>query len=237
MNRHDEDREEIREKQKVAGLDSDGWKGFFCVGAIAEVIVLFVLFLMNNLSSVIKCLVGGACLLLFLWTGGGCILINLRERWEDERLRRENEENEERERAQRIQMFTGPPPDPYMQAEAALQARMIHAQKLRRLHELRRQVEEEERQAGIFIPTLNAAKPASPAATRRPEPGPMRGQPGDVRLSQEPRKQEAPKPQRADPLEDEMRDLSRRRVEAERQKHLVQARRVVEDAEREADGI
>jgi len=70
-------------------------------------------------------------------------------------------------------------------------------------------VEEEERKAGIFAPTLSPTRPQS----------------GSKYFQQ------------ADPLAAEMARLAQRRIEAERQKHLMKSLRVVEDAEWEADDV
>jgi hypothetical protein len=89
----------------------------------------------------------------------------------------------------------------YKRAQAELQVRKADALKMQELHALRQQVEDEERKAGIFAPTLS----------------PTRSQ--------------------SDPMAAEMARLAQRKIEAERQKHLMKSLRTVEDAEWEADDV
>ncbi|MGI4791092.1 MAG: hypothetical protein ACRYFS_19875 [Janthinobacterium lividum] len=118
--------------------------------------------------------------------------------------------NKEQEGRKEIQKILSSPnassklttnPKMYKQAQAELQARKEDALKMQELHALRQQVEDEERKAGIFAPTLS----------------PTRSQ--------------------ADPMAAEMARLAQRKVEAERQKHLMKSLRTVEDVEWEADDV
>ena len=96
----------------------------------------------------------------------------------------------------------------YKRAQADLQARKEEALKMQELHALRQQVEEEERKAGIFAPTLSPTQPQSGS-----------------------------KNSQADPSAAAMAQLAQRKIEAERQKHLMKSLRAVEDAEWEADDV
>ena len=96
----------------------------------------------------------------------------------------------------------------YKRAQAELQARKEDALKMQQLHALRQQVEEEERKAGIFAPTLSPTQ-----------------------------RQSGSKSPQADPAAAAMAQLAQRKIEAERQKHLMKSLRSVEDAEWEADDI
>ena len=123
-------------------------------------------------------------------------------------------EQEERKEIQKLLSSPDPPskltadPALYKRAQAELQARKEDALKMQQLHVLRQQVEEEERKAGIFAPTLSPTKPESGSNS----------------------------PQN-DPSAAAMAQLTRRRIEAERQKHLMKSLRTVEDAEWEADDV
>ena len=144
---------------------------------------------------------------LSLATLGGWILAALRGR-------QAQKEQEERKEIQKLLSSPDPPskltadPALYKRAQAELQARKEDALKMQQLHVLRQQVEEEERKAGIFAPTLSPTKPESGSNS----------------------------PQN-DPSAAAMAQLTRRRIEAERQKHLMKSLRTVEDAEWEADDV
>ena len=124
---------------------------------------------------------------------------------------REGQAQKEQEGRKEIQKLLSSPTSPskltadpalYRRAQAELQARKEEALKMQELHALRQQVEEEERKAGIFSPTLSPTRP-----------------------------------QKADPMAAAMAQLAQRRIEAERQKHLMKSLRAVEDAEWEADDV
>ena len=125
-----------------------------------------------------------------------------------------NKEQEERKEIQKLLSSPDPPskltedPALYKRAQAELEARKENALKMQQLHALRQQVEEEERKAGIFAPTLS----------------PTRLQSGS-------------KSPQNDPTTAAMAQLAQRRIEAERQKHLMKSLRTVEDAEWEADDV
>jgi len=139
--------------------------------------------------------------LLFFATLGGWILAQVRGRQAEK-------EQEGRKEIQKLLSSPNPPskltadPALYRRAQAELQARKDDALKMQELHALRQQVEEEERKAGIFAPTLSPTRP-----------------------------------QQSDPMAAAMAQLAQRKIEAERQKHLMKSLRSVEDAEWEADDV
>ena len=139
--------------------------------------------------------------LLFLAAFGAWVLALLRGKQAEK-------EQEGRKEIQKLLSIPNHPskltadPALYRRAQAELQARKEDALKMQELHTLRQQVEEEERKAGIFSPTLSPTRP-----------------------------------QKADPMAAAMAQLAQRRIEAERQKHLMKSLRAVEDAEWEADDV
>ncbi len=187
---------------KVLGMDSNGWLYLLCfiffggVGVIAFADHLeptghdgFILLLLIILSP------------LLLVSLGGVILT----------LSREIQALDDQKKIQNLLSSPNPPtklaenPRLYRRVQAELQARKEDALKMQQLHALRQQVEDEERKAGIFAPTL------SPSGSNSS--------------------------QKADPQTAQMAQLAQRRIEAERQKHLMKSLRNVEDAEWEADDV
>ncbi len=184
---------------KFLGADSDGWLIRCTIGLIICVFVgiygLFMIIADPNGHGTQLMWAAAFVFLSMIWAW---ILAGARGR----QVRKEQEGQIE------IQRFLSSPnssanlkanPDLYRLAQAELQARQADAVKMQKLHALRQEVEEGERKAGIFAPTLL----------------PTRSQ--------------------ADPMAAEMARLAQRRVEAERQKHLMKSVRSVEDAEWEAD--
>lgn len=196
---------------KVLGMGSEEW-GWL---SLLTFLGLFLLGTGNFIPGLVydghggfAVLLAATTLLLFLAALGGWILALVRGR----------QAQKEREGRKEIQKILSSPNSPskltadpalYRRAQAELQERKEDALKMQELHALRRQVEEEERKAGIFAPTLS----------------PTRSQSGS-RYSQQ-----------ADPMAAQMAQLARRKVEAERQKHLMKSLRAVEDAEWEADDV
>ena len=194
---------------KVLGRDSEVW-GWLSFLAFVGFLVAGNFFsgLMHTGRGGFGLLLMATALLLFLAALGGWILA----------LVRGGQAEKEREGQKEIQKILSSPnpptkltanPELYRQAQAELQARKEDALKMQQLHALRQQVEEEERKAGIFAPTLSPTRPQS----------------GSKYFQQ------------ADPMAAEMARLAQRRTEAERQKHLMKSLRVVEDAEWEADDV
>lgn len=194
---------------KVLGKDSEDWS-ILCGVAFLVMFVagIFDLSLSKAGHQAFGSLLMATGFLLFLGALGGWILA----------LVRGGQAEKEREGQKEIQKLLSIPNSPtkltaspqlYRQAQAELQARKEDALKMQQLHALRQQVEEEERKAGIFAPTLS----------------PTRSQSGSKYFQQ------------ADPLAAEMARLAQRRIEAERQKHLMKSLRNVEDAEWEADDV
>lgn len=183
---------------KVLGMDSEVWSCLFYFA-------LLVLMPAASLSHV-DLLLQIACS-LFLATIVGWILAGIRGRQAEK-------EQEVQKEIQKLLSSPNPPPnltaDPalYKRAQAELQTRKEEALKMQQLHALRQQVEEEERKAGIFAPTLSPTRPQSG--------------------SQSPQN---------DPVAAAMAQLAQRKIEAERQKHLMKSLRAVEDAEWEADDV
>ena len=146
-------------------------------------------------------------LLLIPATLGGWILAAIRGK-------QAQKEQEGRIEIQKLLSSPNPPskltanPVLYKRAQAELQARKEEALKMQELHAMRQQVEEEERKAGIFAPTLSPTRPQS--GSKYPQ---------------------------ADPMAAAMVQLAQRKIEAERQKHLMKSLRTVEDAEWEADDV
>lgn len=177
---------------------------------------------------------GGTKLLVAAWLIWvliimGCwITAAVRGRREDQRSREQNE-------LVRLSSLPLPPVDQYQQTAAELQARKENALKMQRLHELRKQVEEEERKAGIFAPTLSPApgtQTVSAAAdSSLPTSRAVSSNPVPSRITPA---QSAAMP---DNLSEKMNVLARRQQEAERQKHYQKSLRQVEESEREADGL
>lgn len=191
---------------KVLGMDSNVW-GYLRV---------FTLF-GAGVAGALACLLeragyegfnaplGITALLLFVFSNVGSVLALVRE---------EQAENDQK-KIQELLSSPNPPtklaanPKLYRQAQAELQARKEDALKMQQLHALRQQVEDEERKAGIFAPTLSPTGPQSGSNSS----------------------------QQADPMAAQMAQLAQRRIEAERQKHLMKSLRNVEDTEWEADDV
>ncbi len=182
---------------KVLGMNSNVWGCLF----------VFAYLLMALASDSQEVLLKAITVLLWLATIVGWIRAGIRGR------RAEKEQKERKE----IQKLLSSPDSPskltadpvlYKRAQAELQARKEEALKMQQLHALRQQVEEEERKAGIFTPTLSPTRPQSG--------------------SQSPQN---------DPVAAAMAQLAQRKIEAERQKHLMKSLRAVEDAEWEADDV
>lgn len=121
---------------------------------------------------------------------------------------------------------------PYKKIEMELSARLEHAKRMQTLEALRRQVEEEERKAGIFVPTLPPAQPQS-----GPRPSPSASSTPAVGKAPAPSASTASASAPADPIAAEMARLAQRHQEAERQSHLLKSLRAVEDAEWKADDV
>lgn len=180
-----------RHDGKVLGMDSTIW-GYLVV------LVFFGMAATGNahLSPLI------IVILILLWFATiGVWILSLVRGWQAKK------EQEGQVEIQKLLTSPTPPskltanPKLYKQAQAELQTRKDEALKMQELHALRQQVEEEERKAGIFAPTL------SPTQTQ------------------------------ADPTVAMMAQLAQRKIEAERQKHLMKSLRTVEDAEWEADDV
>lgn len=194
---------------KVLGNDSQVWGysslfTFFLLWGVEKNVTSLV----NTGRGGLAVLLAATALLLFLVSLGAWVLALVRGR----------QAQKEREGKKEIQKLLSSPNSPskltadpalYRRAQAELQARKEDALKMQELHALRRQVEEEERKAGIFAPTLAPTRPRSGSRD----------------------------PQQADPMAAQMASLAHRRVEAERQKHLMKSLRTVEDAEWEADDV
>lgn len=200
-----------RNDGKVLGNDSEWW-GWASLSTFS---CLFLLWSGNYIPHLVytgrggfAVLLAATALLLFLAALGAWVLALVRER-------QAQKEREGKKEIQKLLSSPNPPsrltadPALYRQAHAELQARKEDALKMQALHALRRQVEEEERKAGIFAPTLSPTPPRSGSRY----------------------------PQQADPMAAQMASLTQRRVEAERQKHLMKSLRAVEDAEWEADDV
>lgn len=181
---------------KVLGMDDSTWGFLFC---LALVLLIFAFYSEQGLLMAITFLL----LLASLW---GWILAGVRGR-------QAKKEQQVQKKIQNLLSSPNPPsnltadPALYKRAQAELQARKDDALKMQELHALRQQVEEEERKAGIFAPTLSPTRPQS---------GSKHSQ---------------------DDLAAAMAQLAQRKIEAERQKHLMKSLRAVEDAEWEADDV
>lgn len=194
---------------KVLGWGSEVW-GWLSFLAIVGFLVAGNCFsgLMRTGRGGFGLLLIAATFFLFLAALGGWILALIRGGQAEK-------EREGRKEIQKLLSSPNPPakltanPQLYRQAQAELQARKEDALKMQQLHALRQQVEEEERKAGIFDPTLSPTRPRSGSNHS----------------------------QQADPMTAQMAQLTQRRIEAERQKHLMKSLRVVEDAEWEADDV
>ncbi len=191
---------------KVLGMDSNVW-GYLRVFTLIGV----------GVAATFDCILERAgyegfiaplsitAFLLFFVSLGGLTLA----------LVRETQAENDQKKIQNLLSSPNPPtklaanPKLYRQAQAELQTRKEDALKMQQLHALRQQVEDEERKAGIFAPTL-------------PPTGPQSGSNSS---------------QQADPQTALMAQLAQRRIEVERQKHLMKSLRNVEDAEWEADDV
>ena len=181
---------------KVLGMNSTIW-GYSC---------LFVFIAMILAGTYQETLLAGIIFFLLLGTLAGWILAALGGRQAQKEL-------DGRKEIQKLLSSPNPPsnltadPALYKRAQAELQARKEDALKMQQLHALRQQVEEEERKAGIFAPTLSPT--GSQSNGQRPQ----------------------------DDMAAAMAQLAQRKIEAERQKHLMKSLRSVEDAEWEADDV
>lgn len=187
---------------KVLGMDSGGWLyllGFIFLGGVGAIIFASYLEPTGHDGFILLLLIIFSLLLLV--SLGGVILA----------LVREFQAVDDQKKIQNLLSSPNPPtklaanPKLYRRAQAELQTRKEDALKMQQLHALRQQVEDEERKAGIFAPTL-------------PQSG-------------------SNSSQQADPQTALMAQLAQRRIEAERQKHLMKSLRNVEDAEWETDDV
>ena len=161
----------VKENDRFLGADSSDWglRAF-----IAFFIMLFAGYYGMNLYFAwhqgYARVVWIAGLLLFVFPVICSIVAGVRGRGEDRRVSEEEKREKEEKKALQIRLATPPTPDElYRQAETELQARRENALKMQRLHDLRKQVEEEERKAGIFVPTLSAAPLARPKSAPAPQ--------------------------------------------------------------------